>query len=325
MQMTSRPPLRRLVALDRMIRSGEYPNARTMAVQLEVNRRTIYRDLDFLRDSWGAPLEFSPRKKGFYYSQPDYALPLLRLSEGELVALFLAERVMQQYRGTPYASNLATAFRKLTVQLPAEVTLDLSHLDESISFRAPVPDLGDAGRFADLLLAVEEGRRLELLYWSASRDEECRRLVDPYHLTSVQGDWYLVAYCHLREDVRMFVPSRIRSLRNTGEHFERPADFRIGDYLDASFRAMRGDGLPQRVLLRFSGEAARYVKLRQWHPSQRLRELPDGRLQLTLVVSHLLEVRRWVMGYGAECEVVEPAELRDQVREAFRRGIAVYE
>jgi predicted DNA-binding transcriptional regulator YafY len=77
--------------------------------------------------------------------------------------------------------------------------------------------------------------------------------------------------------------------------------------------------------LRFTGEAARYVKLREWHPTQRLKERRDGSLEMTLEVSHLLEVRRWLLGYGPECEVLEPKELREQVREELRRGLALYE
>ncbi len=77
--------------------------------------------------------------------------------------------------------------------------------------------------------------------------------------------------------------------------------------------------------LRFTGAAARYVRLREWHPSQKVKDRRDGSLELTLTVSHLLEVRRWVMGYGPECEVLEPAQLREEVREEFRRGAKVYE
>jgi predicted DNA-binding transcriptional regulator YafY len=135
MKVAARPPLRRLWALDQMIRSGRYPNAGAAARELEVHPRTIYRDLDFLRDSWGAPLAFCHRHNGFYYTDRDWALPLLRLTEGELVALFLAERLLQEYQGTPHAAALASVFRKLTAALPEEVTLDLGHLDAAYSFR----------------------------------------------------------------------------------------------------------------------------------------------------------------------------------------------
>src|ERR1700730_13991448 len=122
MKIASRVPLRRLVALDDMVRKGSYPNATSAALDLEVHPRTIARDLDFLRNSWGAPLEFSHAHNGYFYSDRDYSLPLQRLSEGELIALFLAERVMQQYKNTPYAKDLATAFHKLTLALPDDVT-----------------------------------------------------------------------------------------------------------------------------------------------------------------------------------------------------------
>jgi predicted DNA-binding transcriptional regulator YafY len=324
METAARPPLRRLAALDRMIRAGSYPNARTAAAALEVHPRTVHRDLEFLRDSWGAPVEYCPVRHGFYYRDADYALPLLRLSEGELVALFLAERVMQQYRGTPYASDLATAFRKLTDQLPETVTVDLSHLGGDYSVRGPGAGAADARLFRRVARAVREGRRLELVYWTASRDAVGRRVVDPYHLASIAGDWYLVAYCHLREEVRMFAPGRIRSARETGERFERPAGFRIEDYLDGSFRAVRGDGRPRRVRLLFAASAARYVGERQWHPSQRLRFRKDGRLELTLRLGDLEEVTRWVLGYGAACEVLEPPELRERVRAELREALGVY-
>jgi predicted DNA-binding transcriptional regulator YafY len=325
MKAASRPPLRRLCALDRMIRAGGYPNARSAARELEVNPRTVYRDFDFLRDSWGAPLEFCHRHNGFYYRDPDYALPLLRLTEGELVALFLAERLLQQYQGTPYAAALAAVFRKLTAALPDEVTVDLGHLDEAFSVRhRPIaPD--DAERFAALARAVREGRQLELVYWTAWRDEVGQRVVDPYHLASINGDWFLVAYCHLREAVRMFAPGRIRSLRETGVRFQRPADFRIGEYLDHGFGAVRGDGPAQQVRLRFTPQAARYVRERTWHPSQQLKERKDGSLVLTLTVGHLLEVERWVLSWGAGCEVVAPGELREAVRAELAQARTQYE
>jgi predicted DNA-binding transcriptional regulator YafY len=325
MQLASRPLLRRLAVIDLRIRSHSFPNARTLGADLEVHPRTVYRDLDFLRDSLGAPVEFCPRRNGFYYRDNDYTLPLLRLTEGEVLALFVAERALQQYRGTPYGRDLATAFEKLAAQLPDTVSLDQRHLQEAYSFRGPDTDVGDLARFRQVARAVRVGRQLELLYWTASRDETSRRVVDPYHLTSVEGTWYLVAYCHLREEVRMFVPARIRSLHETGGRFERPADFRIEAYLDGSFRALRGDGRPRRVRLRFTAEAARWVREKRWHPTQRLRSCKDGGLEVSFRLTHLGEVKRWALSYGSACEVLEPAELRQQVVEELRRMLAGYE
>src|SRR4051794_40098606 len=132
MKIATRPALDRLLVLDRLLRSGCFPNAPAVARELEVHVRTVRRDLTFLRDRWGAPLGFDTRRNGFYYTDPDYALPLVRLTGGELAALFLAERLLQQYQGTPYAGDLANLFGKLTATLTDTVTLDLAHLGETL-------------------------------------------------------------------------------------------------------------------------------------------------------------------------------------------------
>jgi predicted DNA-binding transcriptional regulator YafY len=87
---------------------------------------------------------------------------------------------------------------------------------------------------------------------------------------------------------------------------------------------IRGDGRPRRVRLRFSASAARYVREKTWHPTQQLRAQADGRLVMSLRVSHFLELKRWVLSYGADCEVLEPDDLREQVREEMRRALQRY-
>jgi hypothetical protein len=96
----SRCPLARIAAIDRAIRGGGWPNASTLARELEVSPRTVQRDIIFLRDRLQAPLEFDGHRHGYCYTREDFRLPFFQLSEGELVGLFLAERLLQQYRGT---------------------------------------------------------------------------------------------------------------------------------------------------------------------------------------------------------------------------------
>ncbi len=325
MRIASRPPLARIAHIDQAIRAGNRPNASELAQQLEVAPRTVHRDIQFLRDRLKAPLVFDPVCNGYRYDDAGYQLPFFRLTEGELLAVFLAERLLQQYHGTPYATALATAFQRMISVLPDQVTIDLSHLGEAFSFRQQTADPGDAERFIRLSQAVRESNQLEIVYWTASRDATQSRVVDPYHLVSVDGDWFLVGYCHFREDVRMFSPARIRELRETGVHFDRPADFNIAAYLDTGFRKIRGTGPLQTVRLRFTPKAARYIREKTWHPTQQVRDEKDGGLILTLKVNHMLEIKRWVLSHGAECQVLQPAELRKEIREELQCSLEVYE
>lgn len=324
MDVLCRPMLRRLLTLDRLLRAGKYPNAVSAARTLEVCTKTVHRDFEFLRDSLGAPLAFCHERNGWHYTDADYRLDLPRLSEGELVALFLAERLLQQYRDTPFAQDIATLLQKVTAALDETVSFDLTQM-ESISFRPLSVAVADAERFGELTRAVRNGRQLRLSYWSASRDAVTERVVDPYHLTSLGGDWYLIAWCHRRREVLMFAPGRIRALHETGAHIERPADFSIENYLGHSFRALRGDGKTHRVRLRFSPAAARYVRERTWHPSQRLASNRDGGLILTFKVGHLLEVKRWALSWGSDCEILEPPELRREVHDELRRMLQCHQ
>jgi predicted DNA-binding transcriptional regulator YafY len=319
MKSAKRPALLRFARIDEKLRSGSWPNASSLARDLEVTPRTIHRDVEFLRDQYHAPIAFDPHKNGYYYSEASYALPYIRVSEGECLALFLAERLLQQYRGTLFAADISRLFHKVVDLLGEPITINLQHLADAISFRQHSTGVGDVQRFDQLHRATRAGRQLEIVYWTASRDETCRRVVDPYHLASVDGDWYLIAYCHRREEVLMFSPQRIRALRETGASFERPADFRINDYLDVGFRKVRGSGSAQTVRLRFAAQTARYVREKVWHPTQRLRENADGSLTLTFRVNHLLEVKRWVLSFGAECDVIAPVQLKEQILSEMKK------
>src|SRR5262249_17422943 len=272
-----------------------------------------------------APLVFDEKRQGYSYSDPNFRLPSVPMTEGELLALALAERVLRQFRGTPYAPDLARAFRKITEGLTDRVTVDLGDLADSYSFRTRGAEEFDPETFRALAVAVRDRRRIVLCYWTASREEETSRAVDPYHLACVDGHWYLIAFCHLRDGVRMFAPSRIRSLEPTDATFEIPGDFRVDEYLDRSFCVLRGaPDEVYRVRLRFTGEAAKYVRGRAWHRRPTMEARAGGGLILGLEVSHLREVERWALSWGPACTVIEPNELRHQVAESLAEAVALY-
>jgi predicted DNA-binding transcriptional regulator YafY len=319
----SRPPLARLAEFDQAIRNGSYPNARTLARRLEVNPRTVQRDLEFLRDRLGAPLAFEPARNGYRYTQPDYRLPFVRLTEGEIVALFLGGQVLRQYRGTPFAADLQRAFARLTDLLPDEVSVPLDQAAAALSVTPTAQAAIDLDVFRTLTSAVAAGQRLEIDYWTAGRNVRSVRRVDPYHLTLIDGDFYLIGHCHQRRDVLMFAAQRVRSARTTGETFARPADFNVEAYLGRSFRAVRGEAR-HPVELRFTPAAAGRAQEKVWHRSQTAEPAPGGGLVLRFEVSDLREVKRWVLSWGAECTVVGPPELRSLVRGELRNMAKCY-
>lgn len=303
---------------DAEMRRAAYPSLDACCRQFEISARTARRDLDFLRDQFGAPVAYDRRRNGYFYTEPGFTLPAMRLSEGEVVALFLAEKVLRQYQGTAYAADLRAAFAKLCASLPEQVSVDLGGLASALSF-----DLGPARAvnvttFECLVDAVQRRRRLEMVYHSALRDQETVRRVDPLHLHAVQGDWYVIAFCHLRGAIREFALSRVRSLSDTGERFSLPDGFDREEYLHESFGVFRG-GEPQDVVLRFDPFLARWIRERNWHRTQRIDEEPDGGLVLRLRVPIAPDLVAWVLSNGGHCRVVSPDALRQAVLREVRQ------
>ena len=193
------------------------------------------------------------------------------------------------------------------------MTVDFSDLPQTYSTRPAPAEMIEPSIMQALLYAVRDQRSLEIVYHSNSRDLTQERRIDPYAFHFVDGECYLVAFCHLREDVRNFHPGRIHDLRRTGEPFERLADFDLTRYIDEGFRHLRGSDPAQQVTLHFSPAVARHVQGRSWHPTQETEPQADGSLLLRFTINHLLEVKRLALSFGPDCEVVEPANLREEI------------
>ncbi len=314
----SRPPVERMLRIHQAIQAGTFPTATRLARELEVSAKSIYRDLEFMRDRLELPLEYDSKRGGFTYTEEVSSFPTLQITEGELVALLIAEKALQQYRGTSFERPLVSAFRKMAASLPETISLNLEDWEQTISFRTSAESILDLSVFDTLAKATAQRQQLLLTYRKPSRQDAEERKVDPYHLANINGEWFLFAYCHLRKDVRTFVPSRIQAIAPTGEKFMRPEGFSLKRRLRDSFGVHSGQGQFD-IRLRFAETVADYIREKKWHPSQSLQEFPDGSLELSLRLSSLVEIQRWVLGWGGFATVLHPPELAAAVAEAARR------
>ncbi|HHX50811.1 MAG TPA: WYL domain-containing protein [Clostridia bacterium] len=315
----------RIYYLDRRLRENSYPNTPQLARMWEVHTRTIERDIEYMRDRLGAPLAYDYRRKGYYYAG-EFCLPPLNLTEDEMSTLFLAQKLLAQCAGTPLEDPVRSAFEKIRLSLPQSFSLDFSSLEQSVSFNVE-PLRGDetylTGAYQSLKLAVQNRTTVWMRYFSLSRNETRERQVDPYHLRYYQGAWYLIAFCHLRQEIRIFAVDRIRELRHTGEEFEPLPGFSLQAYLEGSLGIEVG-AYSQEVVILFDSHQARWIRERQWHPSQVLEPRSDGSLTLRLTVSGLGEVKRWVLSFGRHAEILSPRSLRQQIEEEIQAMVSQY-
>ena len=318
MHPLSRPAIERILQIHRALQSGNYPNANTLARALEVSAKSIHRDFIFMRDRLKLPLKYDDWKFGYYYTRPVRDFPTLLLTEGELFAMLVAEKAVQQYRGTAFEKPLLTAFKKMAAALPETMSLSLRDLDQTVSFRTSAEPIVNVEIFDTLAQATANREQLRMAYRKPGGAKPEERVIDPYHLANVNGEWFLFAHDHLRNDLRTFVPSRIKSLARTGRKFERPQNFSVEQTLSGSFGVHSAEG-HYEVVIRFDSEVADYVREKRWHASQKLRALPKGGVELKLKLSSLGEIERWVLSWAGHAVVVQPPELVERVHGAAER------
>lgn len=311
-----------MLRIHQRVQSREYPNASTLARELEVSTKSIQRDVEFMRDRLDLPLEYDGSRFGYFYSEKVDSFPTVQITEGELIALLVAEKALQQYRGTSFEKPLVSAFKKMSASLPETISLNLADWDQTISFRTSAEPLIDLARFDALAKAAAQRRQIIIHYRKPGRREVELRTVDPYHLANVNGEWFLFGFDHLRNDIRTFAPSRITRVERTGKKFPKPRKFSLEKRLHDSFGVHSGNEAIH-IQIRFDANVADFIREKKWHPSQTLGELPDGGVELRLKLSSLVEIERWVLNWGGRAIVVQPPELAQSVclaaREILRR------
>jgi proteasome accessory factor B len=314
-QPGARPPLERMMRIHQSIQSGACLNALALARDLEVSSKSIYRDIEFMRDRMNLPIEFDPVRNGYCYSAKVDAFPTMQITEGELLALLVAEKALQQYRGTPFEKPLLSALKKMASSLPETVSLNLTEWEQTISFRTSAEPILNLGVFDVLSKATTRRQQLALTYRKPGHAEADERIIDPYHLANINGEWFLFAFDHLRRDIRTFAPARILKAVPTGKTFARPEKFSLQKRLRNSFGVHSGQS-EFAIRIRFTPLVADYIREKKWHPSQQLAGLPGGGVELRLKLSSLVEIQRWILGWAGQAVALEPPELASAVRDA---------
>ncbi len=321
---TGRSTMVRIWRIYNLIKYSNYPDVRQLADQLEVSLRTIERDIEQLRDQMQAPIVYDRMHRGYYFSE-EYILPPIRFTEGEIVSIIIGQKLLLQMEGLLAGQVFRNLRDKLECLLGEESLCSNKDLEEAVSFGiAPIrgEDWRVAKNLAKLREAVFQRQQVEIIYNSISAGEKRKRQVHPYHLRFYDGAWYLIGYCLIHHEVRIFAVDRIETLRITGAIFEYPVDFKIDEYLNGVWGIMRGRYY--HVKISFDNHQARWIRERPLRNGERLEESADGAVILETAVSGLMEIKRWIMGFGSHAKVLEPAELREEIREELIKMGKIY-
>jgi len=318
----SKTQFKRLTELTDRIRDGREPvNCLILATEWEVSQKTVQRDIDYLRDQLHAPLDYDRLRKSYFFTEPTWSMPALVVSEGEILAVLLGSRVLEQYHGTPVSKQLGHIFEKLAELLPEKVRVRPEDMFNRFSFRCPPARAVTPENWAAVIRGLCEQRTLKMHYRKATvaaTEPAKESLFNPYHVANLQGEWYMFGVYAGQTDVRQFSMARIAKAIVTPAPFQVPADFDAEKLLADTFGRFSGQHESHTVRLLFTKEGAGWVEEREWHPQQVLRRRRTGELEISFPAKGLYEVQRWVLAWGHDVKVLEPKVLRDAVQAEIR-------
>lgn len=315
----------RLYEIDKQICAGNFPSVRQLAESLRVNERTIKRDIAVMRDSFNAPIIYDRKNGGFRYAKTGWTLPLTRLSEGDLLAFFIAENTLRLTGHTPEALQLKHSLAKIASLLPEEISINLATLGENIRFQN-LPFVSVEPKILQTLarFAIFQ-ESAEFDYYSPHSQKHTYRIADVYLLHNFAGDWYAVSFDHQSQDFRDFHVGRMSNLKETNKYFERQKGWNAEDYLKKGFFMMRGGRLTTVEIL-FDAYQAQWIRERAtFHPEEKRADLPDGSLRLSFKIGEkgLEAVARFCLTYAGNCRVEKPKKLRELVINKLNAGLRI--
>ena len=321
--------MERIYQIDQMLGNRAFVTRAELEERLGISWATLKRDIAYMRDRLHAPLIFDRSLGGYRFEKtgqligPQYELPGLWFSAEEIHALLTMQHLL---------SNLDTGglLGPQIQPLLARLTGLLGTADnpaEEVQRRIRIQTVGAREFHLDHFQAVGSAllrrKRLVIRYHARGTDEVTEREVSPQRLNHYRDNWYLDAWCHLRDGLRAFSVDAIEHAEILDKKAKDVADKRLNEVLGSGYGVFSGDQVAWAVL-RFTPERARWVASERWHRNQKGKFLEDGSYELQVPYADDRELIMDIMKYGSDCEVLEPEALKGRVAKEFESGLARY-
>ena len=300
--------------------------------ELEISRATFKRDIDLLRDNFQAPIVWVPgeggQERGYVledkgWSAGKLGLPRAWFTSTEIYALLMIDELASHIGPGLLTEHLQPLITRITLALSAaddapEDIRSRVHILASASKRRNTP------HFETVAQATVRRQKLNILYFTRSRNERAERVVSPQRLVHYKENWYLVAWCHKAEGLRMFALDAIEAanaVKETGVNIEAAL---VDKLVGKDFGIFAG-GDRQWARLKFTPVQSRWVEAEVWHPEQRTSMLKDGSYLMEVPYSDARELLLEILRFGPDVEVLDPPELRKEVRKRLKKAADQYD
>ena len=316
--------LERFYKIDQILQNRRIVPLRVFLDDLEISRATFKRDLEYMRDRFQAPVVWDAEERGYRYeTEPQgsrkFALPGLWFDEAEAHALLTMQNLLSSLdQGGLIGPHIAPLMSRLNAMLGTGET-SAEDLQKRFRILSVATRKVQLEYFSAVGAAVTKRDRIRIQYHARGTDELTDREISPQRLIYYRENWYVDAYCHLREGLRSFSIDCVKSVGPTGKKAKEVSGKALEEYLASGYGIFGGSDL-HWAKLRFSADRARWVAAETWHPKQRGAFDEGGCYVLEVPYSTDKELMLEIMRHGAAVEVLEPRALRKKVREEHQKA-----
>ena len=316
----------RFYKIDNLLHANPVVPVGRFLKELEVSLATFKRDIEYMRDRLNAPIQWSKADGGYSYESgsksQQQSLPGLWFNSGEAYALLMMQSLLSEMQPGLLGPHIAPLKARLRAVIEAgnHAAVDVESRVKLLNVAArPVPDKN----FEVVAAALLGRQRLQISYYSRARDDVSERQVSPQLLIHYRGNWYLGAWCHKQEAMRSFSMDAIQQATVLTKTSKAIAKKELDGFVGQGYGIYAGNNV-RWAKLKFSAERARWVSRELWHPMQKATSQEDGGLLLEVPCTDIRELSMDVLRQGRHVEVLEPKELRDEVKAELKLALEGY-
>jgi len=298
--------LSRLYFIDEEISSGKYPTAAKLANEWGTSVSTITRDIKDMREVFNAPIKYDAIKRGFYYSEPKFRIPMGFAGADELLALGMTKSILAMYKDTPIYHAANNLLNCIIAPMAAESATDWYESRIVVPLLPSTPVLPDV--WNSIITALKENRILTFEYKGERDETHQKRRVWPYQLLFENGLWYLYGYAEERNGPRVFSLARMKKVALAAGTFTLPKNFDYRDLFGSSHFGLFAGVKKQKFKIAFYGSSADWVKERKWADDQEITEIKNGVI-ITFTSTQFEKVVEWMLSRGSSARPLEPELL----------------
>ena len=317
----------RIYALHTILSNSKYPVSRKIIQEkIECSRATFARIAEDLRDFLGAPIKYSRKYNGYYYAGLEegqkYELPGLWFNSSEIYALLTCHELLKNAQPGLLDEHIAPLQKRINEILTighhkkSEIGKKIRIL--KMAFRKVSDEI-----FQKVASATVEGKQLQITYHGRTRDEDTNRTISPLRLVLYRDNWYLDAYCHLRNALRVFSVDKILKAEQLPKKVKKVSETRLNKHFAESYGIFSGKP-KHTAVLRFNKEISNWVSNEQWHPKQEGKFVDSGEYELKVPYSDHLELSMDILKYGSNVEVISPSLLKVHIIKTLEKSLTNY-